>query len=179
MPLIEPCILTGREHHELDLWHKEECYRFYVQQRRQNCSFMEVMNLWLLAPYCGECALSVPFTGNHPPHINPSNWEEDIALEVGHTVLERIKKELRVTTDFALLCKRCGRELKPWIDDKVYVVSYHLEEHYAIPLETPGRRRPSKRLRDQIFKLYDNRCFGCGSSRRLHIDHIVPQSKRG
>jgi 5-methylcytosine-specific restriction endonuclease McrA len=59
-------------------------------------------------------------------------------------------------------------------------MNYHLEEHYGIPLETPGRIRPIARIRQKIIELYDRACFGCGSSnKRLHIDHILPRSKGG
>jgi 5-methylcytosine-specific restriction endonuclease McrA len=58
-------------------------------------------------------------------------------------------------------------------------VDYHLEEHYGIPLETPGRRKPSRKIRDRIFQLYDQQCFSCGSGGPLHIDHIRPQAKGG
>ena len=62
----------------------------------------------------------------------------------------------------------------------MYVLTYHLEEHYGIPLKTPGRQQPSKKIRDRIFKLYDFRCFGCDrSGRPLHLDHIRPQSRGG
>ena len=46
MPIFEPDIPTQRESHEIDLWEKEECYRFYVRERRRNCTFREIMNLW-------------------------------------------------------------------------------------------------------------------------------------
>ncbi len=179
MPLIEPYIPTDQEQYELDLWAKEECYRFCVQQRRLNCTFLEVMDLWLVAPYCVDCALSNPFEKNRMPDIHPDTWESDLLLEVGLSTLERTKRELVANPDFAFLCKRCGNELRPWIDDEVYVVSYHLEEHYSIPLETPGRKSPSKKLGKHILKLYDNNCFGCGSGDRLHTDHIIPQNNGG
>ena len=180
MPLIEPCIPTPKEQHELDLWVKEECYRFYVQQRRLNCTFMEVMDLWLRAPYCMECSLSDSFGSDLSSDINPDTWEEDIAWVVGRPTLERTKRELISNPDFAFLCKKCGREIRPWNDDGAYVVSYHLEEHYGIPFETAGRKSPSKKINKRILKLYDNNCFSCGSNgRSLHIDHIIPQSNGG
>jgi 5-methylcytosine-specific restriction endonuclease McrA len=59
----------------------------------------------------------------------------------------------------------------------------HLEEHFNIPLETPGRRKPPAQVRELIQDLYGNRCFGCDArktvERELHIDHIIPQSKGG
>src|SRR5207253_741857 len=74
---------------------------------------------------------------------------------------------------------RCGTELRPWWGDDLWVETYHLEEHYSIPLE-PGRRNPSRKLRDQIIRLYDNRCYGCGRGDvPLHIDHVRPRARGG
>ena len=181
MPLINPYIPSPQEQHEVELWTKFECYRFYVQQRRMYCTFKQIMDLWLRAPYCTECALSDPFERCRLPDISPNSWECDILLNVGQDIIARTKDLLREDPDYYFSCKHCGKELRPWQNDEIYVVSYHLEEHYGIPLETPGKKNPSKKLKKQIFNLYDNKCFGCNknSRRDLHIDHIHPQSKDG
>jgi len=180
MSLIEPFNLSPQYKYELSSWETDECHRFYVQQRRLNCSFMEIMDLWLRAPYCEDCIHSRPFEDERPPDIMPDAWEVDLAINVSRTVLEQCKKELQADPLYAIICKRCGKALRPWGDDDIYVVSYHLEEHYGIPLETPGRKKPSPWLKQQIRKLYDNKCFACGvSDPAHHIDHIVPQSKGG
>jgi 5-methylcytosine-specific restriction endonuclease McrA len=138
------------------------------------------MNLWLQAPYCQSCALSDPFLQERTADIDDADWQNDVVWKLGNSTLRRIKKELRKNSDFALICKRCGRELRPWEGNKVWVMDYHLEEHYGIPLETGGQKRPSARLRRKIIELYDGTCFGCGKTgERLHIDHIYPQSKGG
>jgi 5-methylcytosine-specific restriction endonuclease McrA len=140
---------------------------------------MELMDLWLLAPQCEDCACSEPFSPGLPD-IHHDGWEVDLLLHVGPDALDRIQQERAEGSDFALRCKRCGRELRPWEDDDAYVVSYHLEEHYGIPLETPGQTSPPSRLRRKLFALYDSHCFGCrASDRDLHIDHIRPRSKGG
>lgn len=180
MPILAPYIQTPQEIHEDSLWVREECYRFYVQERRLNCTFMELLDLWLQAPYCLDCALSDPFEGDRDPDIIPMNWEEDLAWKLGQDTLDETKKILNKDPRFAFVCKRCGKELRAWENDELYVVNYHLEENYGIALETPGRQQPSRKLKKQILKLYDNRCFGCGCiDRPLHIDHIVPRSKGG
>ncbi len=61
----------------------------------------------------------------------------------------------------------------------IYIVKYHLEEYYGIPLETPGKKTVSKKLRSRIFDLYDNQCFSCKATEDLHIDHINPVAKGG
>ena len=180
MSLIVPYIPSAQEQYEDELCVRFECYRLYVQQRRSNCTFMEVLDLWLLAPYCVDCAISDPLEGDRYPDMTPDTWETDLLFKVGRDTVERTQRQLKEDPDFSYLCKRCGKELRPWDNDEVYVVSYHLEEHYRIPLETPGRKKPSKRLQKQVTRLYDNKCFGCDSAdRSLHIDHIIPQASGG
>ncbi len=178
--LIVPHIPSDRERYEDNLWVKSKCYRFYVEQRRLHCNFLQIMDLWLLAPCCTECALSNPLTGNAIPDILPQSWECDLLLSVCQSVLGQTQTALRENPDFHYFCKTCGRELRPWVDSQIYVVSYHLEEHYGIPLETPPRKKPAIILREQIIGLYDNRCFGCNSEKeRLDIDHILPKAAGG
>lgn len=179
--LIKPYIPSSQEQHEDNLWVRSECYRFYAQQRRLHCNFLQIMDLWLIAPYCTECASSDPFEGNSIPDITPESWKCDLLLlNVGQNLLEQTQGALHENPDFCFLCKKCGRELRPWVKSEIYVASYHLEEHYGIPLQTPGRRSVSKRHRKQLFSLYDNKCFGCNSGESpLHIDHILPKAAGG
>ena len=177
---IKPYISRQQQIHEDDLWLKSECYRFYVHQRRIYCNYMQLLDLWVLAPYCEDCINNDPLEFNRIPEITPDQWELDLICEVGGDTLERIQKELSEDEDFTLNCKSCMDDLSPWNGDEVYVVKYHLEEHYGIPLYTPNKIKPPKRLQDQIFNLYDNECFNCRTNERLlHIDHIVPRSKNG
>ena len=179
MSRLVPLILSPREQYQDDLWMRNECYRFYVQQRRTHCNFMQLMDLWLQVPYCTSCEVSSPFGGDRLPDIEPANWEEDFAWTLGEDILNRVKAIVE-DSDFTLLCNRCGSHLRPWEDDYVYVISRHLEEDYSIPLETGAKRNPPKKLRNKIIELYDRRCFNCGSTGpELHIDHILPRSKGG
>ncbi len=180
MFIFTPQISSAREKYEDTLWSSAECYRFYAAERRGNCSYLERMNLWLRVPYCPECVLSYPFYGYEPPDIVRSNWEDDVAWKLGGETLDWVKRELIADPDFAFHCKRCKKDLSPWAGDDIHIVSYHLEEHYGIPLETPGRKHPSGRLRDRVFQLYGNVCFACGKDGPgLHLDHILPQSLGG
>jgi hypothetical protein len=54
--------------------------------------------------------------------------------------LRTVKRALKADPEYAFRCKRCGVELHPWGDDDVYAETYHLEEHYGIPLTTPAGR---------------------------------------
>lgn len=179
MPIITPHIPTPQEQHEDQLWVREECYRFYVQQRREHCNFLELLHLWLRAPYCECCIQSEPDVSYGLPEISGDNWQLDIVCHLGGAILEYIEDERASDYEFALICKRCGHSLRPWSGDDVFIVDYHLEEHYRIPIETPGKQNPSKKVRRQILALYDRQCFKCGHKDGLHIDHIMPQSYGG
>ncbi len=113
----------------------------------------------------------------------PETGKSGIEDHAGLTVLRRTKQTLRLDPDFAYICKKCGTHLRPWNGDQMSVSHLHLEEHFKIPLETPGRRNPPETVKRQIKKLYENKCFGCNRrstiKRKLHIDHVVPQSKGG
>ena len=160
-------------------WVWFECLAFLVRQRRKHCHFMQLMDLWLTVPKCGVCAAAGPFPPRGPD-IVPEDWENDLAMSTGETCLRRIRSVLREDTDFAIRCKDCGVELRPWQGDDVFVSSEHLEETYGISTETPNRHTPSKNTRALVYRLYGRTCFGCGSSdRSLHIDHIFPTSKGG
>lgn len=177
---IQATIPSGREQYEQDLWVHKECYRFYATKRRLNCNYTQIMDLWLTVPYCVECAASDSFQRYREPDIDSSNWEMDLLSTVGPGALARIQEVLSADSGFFLICKRCGRELRPWEDDPVHVVAYHLEEHYGIPLYTPGKKEPSKKLKNTIIGLYGRRCFNCDTfDVPLYIDHIMPQSKGG
>ena len=172
--------ISPQENYLDSLWTREECYRFYVRQRRKYCSYLEILDLWLQAPYCESCSQSDFNEQYREPDIASDNWELDVLIHMGNATLKKIKENLRINSDFVFMCKSCGYELKPWDDDQIYVVTYHLEEHYGIPLETGDKRNPSKKLRKKILNLYNRECFCCGSSEKeLHIDHILPQASGG
>lgn len=179
MPILTPPTFDKKAQHADDLWVRKECYRFYIQQRRLHCTFMERMDLWLLAPFCSNCIQSDPFEPQRQPDIIPPTWEEDVLLAVGKNTLDQTQLQLLKNPEYGIACKKCGRRLRPWNGDEVHVVSYHLEEHYGIDLETPGKAWPSKELRNRIFALYDFKCFACNSEEDLHIDHIQPRALGG
>lgn len=179
MPIITPHIPTPREQYEDQLWVLEECYCFYTKQRRKNCNFLELLDLWLRAPYCESCIHSEPGVGHDLPDISATNWQQDISWHLGEDLLKYIEVERASDSEYALLCKKCGRMLRPWSSDDIFVVDYHLEEHYRIPIETVGKRSVSDVLRKRILTLYDHQCFKCGHGEGLHIDHIMPRSHGG
>lgn len=174
MYLFTPSVPTARDEYEQTQWVREECYRFYVAQRRANCTHLQLMDLWLRAPYCSECILSHPFNSRQLPGISSANWEYDIECQLGEEVLARAKEAESEGDSSIFQCKRCAGAMAPWNGDEIYIVHYHLEEHYQIPLETPGRT-VSKELKKKILRLYDNKCFACGEGLDLHVDHVLPR----
>ena len=181
---FEPLILSDALLYELGLFEEREVYRFYVKERRENCTLMEVMNLWLIVPYCFGCALTESFDGIVRPYIRPACWEDDLHSHVGDQVLLEIESNLRRSADFAFWCKRCGARIRPWNGDEISVAELHVEERFSIPMETPGQRRVSRSLAHRIKQLYGRRCFGCGKHESenggaLDIDHIHAQSEGG
>ena len=177
--IIKPKTFDNQFKYEIDLWVKEECYRFYVEQRRSICNFLEILDLWLRAPYCEECHAKDPLSSDGWPDIGTHDWESDVAWELGDDILQQTKEYLKEDSDFCFICKGCSKELRPWEREEIFVAYYHLEEHYNIPLETPGKINPSKKLSKQIFNLYDYKCFNCRSSKELSIDHVRPRTKGG
>jgi 5-methylcytosine-specific restriction endonuclease McrA len=161
------------------LWVQEECFRFYVQQRRSHCTCLEIMDLWLRAPYCDACIQDDPFFIDSMPDIDGTDWREDLAMCLGDDWAAELVRAVAKNRDPYFRCKPCHRELRPWEGDAIYVMTYHLEEHFGIPLATPGRRNPSRRVKRKIIELYGRRCFSCGATEELVIDHIVPRSRGG
>jgi len=179
MPLIEPTRVDLATEYNINRWMTGEACRFYVEQRRRFCTFLELLDLYFSAPLCTDCALSDPFPSYGPPDISLRNWREDVAWCLGEEFLRTIRKERRRDPDFGFRCRHCWTNLQPWAGDDVYVVSYHVEDHYRFPLVRPGQVQPSRALQQQIKDLYENRCFACNEVRPLHIDHINPRSNGG
>ena len=161
------------------IWIEEECYRFYSDIRKNTCTYIELMDLWLRVPYCRSCANSDPFLRQHEPDITSSDWENDLSFNLGEDTARIITNELENNPEFAILCKKCTTDLRPWDEDDVYIALYHLEEHYNIPLIT-DRKHPSRKMTEQIINLYDKKCYKCNRQNlTLTIDHIYPKSQGG
>lgn len=177
---IMPLLLDKEFNYISSIWEKEEIYRFYIKHRRLYCSFLEILDLWIKAPYCIDCILDEPLESHRAPEIMPNSWENDIQWEVDEDTFEKTQDLLKADQDFCFSCLKCAKDLRPWEGDELYVFTYHLEEHYGIPLEDPNRIYPFKKLTDQIKKLHDHKCFRCNSdSKPLQIDHIMPKSEGG
>ena len=181
---LEPLIIGDELAHEIGVFERDEVYKFYASERRKHCTMMEIMDLWLVVPYCFGCAVAESFDGIVDPYIRPAYWEDDLCWHVGDSVVAHTKTNLRCAIDFAFSCKRCGTQLRPWNGDEMSVARLHVEERFSIPLETPGHRRPSHDLAKLVKQFYGRRCFGCSKQENkkdgvLHIDHIFPQSNGG
>ncbi len=179
MSLIETPHIDFKTENNIDLWITGETCKFYVEQRRRFCNFLELLDITLSAPMCLDCANSDIFPPDGPPDISCSTWKKDVSSCLGEEFLFTIKKELKDNPGFGFQCKHCYKKLQPWARDEIYVVTYHLEEHYRFPLIASGQIQPSRKIQKQIKNLYDNRCFRCNKKVELHIDHINPRSNGG
>ncbi len=180
MPVFEPYIASPEEQHRATLWEREEVYRFYAGVRRENCTYLEVMDLWLRAPLCVTCIQSQWWWRGGPPDVSEHDWEDELATYVGDERVCVIKADVSDGRDAeGVPCKGCLEELCPWLGDDIFVDMYHLEEHYGLDLETPGRVQPGRDFRRQVIGLYGNECFSCEATSDLHLDHINPRSHGG
>lgn len=179
--ILAPASLPRGEQHRDSLWVRRECFRYYVEQRRLHCDYLQILNLWLQAPYCEDCILSDPIRRDDRPDVSGDGWQVDMLLSLGQAdrIVASAEESLREDPEFAFTCKKCLCELRPWDGDPVWVINYHLEDHYGIDLSTPGRLNPPRRIREQVFALYGNKCFRCGGIEGLHIDHIRPRAEGG
>src|SRR5882672_6356006 len=112
--ILEPVILPVALSHELDQFRENEARKFYVENRRKNCTHMQIMDLWLVVPICYGCALNQSCDGVVRPFIAPSDWQAGIRAHDGETVLRRTKRELRGDPSFAYRCKSCSADVRPW-----------------------------------------------------------------
>jgi hypothetical protein len=114
MAFIYRPIIDQALNHQLSLWESGECYRFYIENRRAYCSFVEILNLWLRAPFCEECFFNDPFPMSRWPDITPSSWKDDMCFELGEDTLKKTLESLKDDNDYCFICKECGKELRPW-----------------------------------------------------------------
>lgn len=177
--LVEPSRIDAATEHMIDQWMTSEACAFYVKERRAYCTFLQLLDYWMHAPLCLDCALSQPLPHSRLPDVSPPRWQNDLSWAVGATTLRRTRRALREDPEFAYRCKRCRKLLRPWAGDELYVVSYHLEDHYRFPLVRTAQVEPSNQVKEHIKHLYRYRCFGCRRKRPLHIDHVLPRSKGG
>jgi 5-methylcytosine-specific restriction endonuclease McrA len=176
---LSPCI-PAQAAHFIDSWQKDECVRYYATSRSELCNFRQILDIRFPIPYCCDCIDSFSWFSPRMPDISWSNWKDDIIWEVGAETLKTIRQARQRDRYFAILCKRCMTELRPWQSDDLYVERLELPELYSIPICPPNQVNASKRLRQVVTNLYGNKCFRCKATRvRLHIDHILPRSKGG
>src|SRR5690349_1734236 len=152
MAIQLPQVIPNHASHVITLWMDEECFKFFVQQRRANCNFKERLDLVFIAPYCERCYEAQTCSSRGIPDISPHSWEEDLRWCVGGNTLRRVKKALKRDDDPVFQCKRCRTELRPWEGDDVHVITETLENLYSVPLCPPGRVNASKKLKARIVE---------------------------
>jgi hypothetical protein len=101
--VLRPSPIDPVEQHWHSLWVREECYRFYVEHRRHYCSHLQLLDLWLQAPYCEDCIWSDPFKRDGRPDIAGKGWQVDIVLKLGggFSLVDEIEEILKEDSDFS------------------------------------------------------------------------------
>ena len=153
----------------------------FVKIRKRLCDFMTSLQAKVLTPLCGGCyyskikLLELP---GEPPHICSETWRNDLAWEVGLTEKEirNIARMLKQGDDVPLRCGTCSTPLQ-YGEDDFYVDSEFFEDYFDIPA-----KKPSKRTKKEIARLYEHKCYGCGkklSKIDITNDHIVARVHGG
>lgn len=182
MPRVTPVLLSHQGRHEDRRWVEREVHRLYVAERRRHCTWTEYMELLLLVPACDDCVWNDPWEHVGGPDITPERWREDLGWTLGEEGRSRILRELNADAGYAIMCRSCRRSLRPWEGDDVYAVSWFPGERYGVDIyesQPPERIKPPEWLSGRIRQLYGRRCFKCGSTQKLTMDHIRPVSDGG
>jgi hypothetical protein len=137
-----------------------------VHLRRMLCSHNDLLKIEVPRFYCESCFLANVdgvFLMDHGPHVQPETWETDMANALGDEEFNSPR------------CQSCRRDL---YGVALYVETVLLAELLSISDEATAIE-PSRRLRNEVLKFYERRCFACGSTEDLRIDHVKPRSKGG
>jgi 5-methylcytosine-specific restriction endonuclease McrA len=100
-------------------------------------------------------------------------------LPNGEEILRNVADLMTAGHDVSFFCASCETPLRPWARDRIWVRHYHAEEHFGIPQEDERRKNPSDWLERLVWEAYGRKCFRCGATEGLTIDHIRPVSKGG
>lgn len=180
--LIKP--LSKELTHFIASLRRESAIGDFTKIRKRLCDFMTVLHAKVLLPICEDCYSSRIHLLELPielPHICSDTWQEDLAWEVGldEEEIKEIEKGTREDGGLEIFCNQCNRLLRYGHDD-FYVESELFEEYFDIP--DLRHRRPSRKLRKEIARLYGHKCYGCGKKllrEDISNDHIVARVHGG
>jgi 5-methylcytosine-specific restriction endonuclease McrA len=170
--------MTGVPRDEFSLFEAQRHvdHLFYAERRRATCNFLQILELWVLEPCCESCRWEAYRT----PDITPSSWPLDLVDELadGEEILRNVAHLMKAGHDIGFLCGSCGEPLRPWARNSIWVRRYHAEEQFGIPHEDGRRKNPSDWLERLVWEAYGHKCFRCGATKDLTIDHIRPRRPR-
>ena len=163
---------------------KEALQLYYTLSRDFRDAFSELA-IFVLEPVCMSCA---SYLG-----IGPSKESTIVAVLPGYRPqqfrmydmsnhqlhfyeYEREEKD----EGFRITCTHCGDYADQGNengDELVCVEPESFCEYFGI--EDEGPKKPDGDLREEICALYGNVCYGCSSTEKITVDHIVPKSVGG
>jgi hypothetical protein len=154
---------------KLDFGTKEllmsEYRRDLAHHRRLLCSHTDKLTVEVPTFLCASCfgAKVDGLFRYREPDVQPETWKTDMANALGDEEFNSPR------------CQSCRHDLH---GEALYVETPELSERLGIPDETSAIE-PSKKLRNEVLKLYERKCFACGSKEGLKIDHILRRSRGG
>jgi len=153
-------------------WLVEEHRTTFVHFRSMLCSHTDALVFEVPFILCESCfgakvdGICVEYRG---PDVLPESWGSDLANVLDDDIAELIVQDCNSPR-----CSSCFRNLH---GEALYIETVALVERLGISDET-SRTKPSKRRRDEVLRLYGQRCFGCGA-KPTGNDHIDPKSNGG
>jgi hypothetical protein len=157
--------------HETKAWLAREYHASLVRDRKAVCGYNDKLKIESAKILCDGCfGINDVFVTYRAPDVLPETWKSDLANFFDDQTVASIAQD-------SVRCDSCWRNLNE--DDALYVETVELAERLGISDDTDAIEPPNKR-RDEVLKLYERKCFRCGSTKeRLGIDHITPRSRGG
>lgn len=170
--------------HSINTWRHSEAAQEFHSLRKGTLDFKTALKLEIIVPICEDCHIEEQYGwGLEPemPHIMPDAWQLDLLLLGFHLeLIKSMEAAFQEDPDADIHCHLCNRQLRYWADDNCYADRISFEDYFG--LQGDERKRPSKQLRQQLKKLFDSRCFGCGrylSVEEITLDHIIARKHGG
>jgi HNH endonuclease len=191
-PLDDDTLLEIQEiEMERASWRRKEALQLFYTLRTDFSDAFSDLEIVVLKPLCASCAdrYSIP-----PPGFGLSDEPAMVAVLPGyrpgqfrmydmsdhHLHFFPYERDGDSEEDDRIYCSHCGdRNDEGDVDgDEIIAVEpVSFCEYFGV--EDEGPKKAGGDLREEIRELYGRRCFACGSTKDLRIDHIMPKSAEG